>query len=60
MTIDEAIATQVRIRDGEIGIPEDKWVASCNLGIEALKWIERRRENYRLPPILPLPGETKE
>jgi len=60
MTIDEAIETQKKIRDGEAGIPEDKWIASCNLSIEALKRCKVLAENSTLWAAKPLPGETEE
>ena len=60
MTINEAIEIQKKIRDGEMDIPEDKWTASCNLGIEALKRVKQLRLLYNTGIPYWLPGETKE
>ena len=60
MTIGEAIEIQIKIRDGEMDIPEDKWIASCNLGIEALYRCQELK-NYTPKYIyMPLRGETEE
>ena len=59
MTLDEAIQYQKKIRDGEVGIPEDKWIASCNLGIEALKRVRDYKKAHIGLHYTPMPGETE-
>ena len=60
MTLDEAIKKNkatVSIRPSKVLSWEER--QSIQLGIEALEWIKWRRENYKMPPILPLPSETE-
>lgn len=60
MTIDEAIKLQFELKEllPEVGF--NKYQASTQLGIEALKRVEGNR-HYPQPTVYPLlPGETKE
>lgn len=59
MTIDEAIKNLNSLYDCMKVDTDPSFLAAILLGIEALEWIKWRRENYRHPPILPLPGETE-
>jgi len=58
ITIDEAIEELSKFYEpkAEEYMPDTN--AAIRLGIEALKWIKWRRQNYRRPPVLPLPGEA--
>jgi len=60
MTIDEAIKLQVELKSllPEVGF--NKYIASTQLGIEALKFYKAITASPGLSPKFPLEGETKE
>lgn len=59
MEIDEAIKKLTWVTHQRIFPFDSDENKACELGIEALKWIKWRREYYKKPTILALPGETE-
>lgn len=60
MTLQEAIERLGEEVEWALHKDDTESLQAVRLGIEAMKWIEWRRKYSKLPPILPLPGETKE